>query len=358
MKNLLIFCGTLAIVAWVTIATSNGATVTGTVYDDTNSSGTYNTGEELSGILLQLYEDDGDGVFGTGDVQLGSRFSTGADGVYTFANLDPVRAYFVMQPGQTIGNQSYTSNVGSLLSPSAPLIMIDEFSSRQTVMVTALSTASASVARSTADLIGGERDFYLHHDYGSAESSLRANPYGLNSVLEFDQSAGVSSVATITWDGVDGVADTGVAMGLGGIDLTNGGLNTGIELKMGIDAAGDGDTFKLRLYQGSSDRYSEALAAVPLTNGTATTSIVIPFSAFVGPVTASDVDAIQLELGGQQPSIDMQLDYIGVIGPIISNMGVLSEVIPEPSALKLMAIWAVLGIIGFRRDSWLSRQTE
>lgn len=328
------------------------STITGTVYNDLDQNGFYTPGEEHGDVSVTLFEDDGDGLFSESDLQVGDALVTGSDGVYTFPNLDPDKGYFVIQPSQTAG----TPNVGGLLNPSAPVIVIDDFTSPQSVMVTPHDTAASSAVVSSSNTIGGERDLHLQFQYGVAESTLHSNPYGLNDVLEFDQSAGVSALATVTWDGIDGNATDGISMGLGGIDLTNHGINTGIELRIGIDAAGSGDTLALRIYDDSADNYSEAVTTVPITNGTATTSVIVPFSDFVGNASLTSVDAIQLELGGQQPSIDMQVDYIGVIGPLVSNMQVLSSIIPEPSTLSLMAIWAAFGIIGFRREPWFSRQ--
>lgn len=329
------------------------ATISGTIFDDRNSDGTPSVGEAISGILLQVFEDDGDGVLTAADPQFGEEITTGNDGVYAFANLDPAKGYFVVQPGQVIGDFSYTTTIGELFEPSGPVIMIDQFDTMQEVVATPLS--QTSVASMVSSVLGGERDFLIQHVGGSADSQLRSNPYGLNSVLEFNQSAGVSASVAITWGGVDGVADSGVALGLNDLDLTNGGLNVGIEMAIGVDAAGTGDTFAMRFYEGSKGNFSEAIVSVPTTtNGTATSSVIVPFSAFEGPVSADKVDAIQLLLGGQQTSIDMQLDYIGVIGPHLRNMSV-SAIVPEPSAgklLKFMGIWFVFGALGFRRESW------
>lgn len=344
-----LWCATAALV-WICSQSLLAATITGTVYDDLNLSGSYTAGEEVADIVMQIFEDDGDGVFGLGDLQFGSDLTTGADGAYAFANLDSTKGYYVVQPQQTTAAQSYATNVGLLCVPTRTVLMIDDFRESQSDVVTPLAHFSNSIAMANTDILGGERDAYLQFLTGTADSKLRSNPYGLNDVLEFDQSAGVGSVATLTWDGIDGVADASVALGLGGMDLTNGGYNTGIELSIGIDAAGDGDTFAIRLYEGSSSNYSEAVMPIPVTDGTATGTVIVPFSSFNGPVTAADVDAIQLELGGQSPSIDMQIDFLGIMGPHVKDVPLMRSV-PEPATVRLMLIWAWLGLLGFRRDT-------
>ncbi len=343
-----LWCATAAIV-WLCNQSLHAGSIAGTVYEDTNLNGSYNVGEEVSGILVQLFEDDGDRVFGIGDQQFGSDLTTGSDGIYTFANLDPTKSYYVVQPEQNVGSYTYTTNVEPLSVPEGPVLLIDDFRESQSDVVTPLDLFSSSIATS-ADILGGERDAFLHFLMGTADSKLRSNPYGLSDVLEFDQSAGVGSVAILTWDGIDGVADASAGTGLGGLDLTNGGFNTGIELTLGIDAAGASDTFSLRLYEGSTTNFSEVVMPIPVTDGTATATVVVPFSSFNGPVTAADVDAIQLTLGGQSPSIDMQIDFLGVIGPHVHNVS-LTRSVPEPGTVRLMLIWAGLGLLGFRRDS-------
>ena len=343
-----LWCATAALV-WICSQTLFAATITGTVYDDLDFSGSFNAGEQVGGITVQIFEDNGDGVFGLGDLQFGSDLITGIDGVYSFANLDSTRGYYVVQPGQSVGGDAYEANIGLLCVPSQHALTIDDFVEIQSDRVTPLAPFSSSVALD-ANILGGERDAFLQFLTGTADSTLRSNPFGLDDVLEFDQSAGVATAATLTWDGVDGVADASVGLGLGGLDLTNGGLNTGIELSIGIDAAGAGDTFSLRLYQGSTTNFSQVVLPIPVTDGTATGSVFVPFSAFNGPVTAANVDAIQLDLGGQSPSIDMQLDFIGIVGPQVKDVP-LTRAVPEPTTLKLMLVWAWLGLLGLRRDS-------
>ena len=122
MKKLQYFCATGALaLASFCFQTVLASTITGTAYEDTNTNGVYDLGEELAGITVELYEDNGDGSFDTSDTLVLTETTTGSNGVYTFSNLDSDKGYFLVRPGQVLGNVSYTSSVGSLLKPSAPL---------------------------------------------------------------------------------------------------------------------------------------------------------------------------------------------------------------------------------------------
>jgi hypothetical protein len=121
-------------------------------------------------------------------------------------------------------------------------------------------------------------------------------------------------------------------MGLGGIDLTNGGADTALVLKMGVDLTGTGETAAIRIYEGSAESFSEALVPLPITDGTATSIVVVPFSDFVGGVTPDDVDAIQLIVGGNNRSIDAQFDIIGTVGARTHDFAI----VPEPASIIMI----------------------
>ena len=339
-------CASVALL-WIFSSQVFAANIVGTVYDDLNRDGLFSFNESVSGVTLQLVEDDGDGVFGLGDTALDIAVVTDRNGAYAFRDLDMSRGYFVLQPEQIVGAQMFESSLGQLIVPDGRNIQIDDFSASQIDVVTPLAVASSSIVNTTS-VLGGQRDAFLQLLRGSAESKLRAKPYGLSDVLKFDESAGVSSRAVLTWDGVDDVADASAWTGLSGIDLTQGGLNTGFELAIGADAASDGNTLALRIYRGSSGDFSEATVPVPVTPGTETTRVLVPFDAFVGVVRPTSVDAIQLRFGGQATSVDLQIDYIGVSGPHVQNVS-LTHAVPEPMGWGWWMLFLLLAGLGMRR---------
>ena len=319
--------------------------IQGTAFRDANDDGWLNTGEELPGVSISLYEDDGDGLFGSGDSLVGGSTS-GWNGRYQFNGLNPNKGYFVQQPLQAVDGVTFSESVSPLFHPGEPAIVIDEFNTTQSVMVTPIATTDQSTMASS-HVLGGERDLYLEFASGAADARLRSNPFGLTSVLEFDECAGVVATTTVTWDGLDADASPVPAMGLHGIDLTSGGVNSGLAFNMGVDSAGAGEELRIRIYQGDASRFSEASVPIPVTNGLATTNVELPFSAFVGVVSPTNIDALQLILGGSHPSIDAQIDRIGVFGPVVANFKV--SPVPEPVAGLALAWGAALLMVTRRR---------
>ena len=298
--------------------------VTGRVFVDMDGDAAYTAGEEVEGASVQLFADDGDGVFDTSvDTQVGVDAITDINGDYCFGNLDGNERYFVFQPEQTVSGNLLAEQVSSLINPVSPDILIDDFEDPRNStpgerQVVASSNGSVSDGRTTAltdetHIIGVERDFLAQLVSGVGEFALRIDFDGQDDLLRVATTAAAVGTGTLTWDGQDNDAGT-VSLGLNGRDLTNGGANSGIILQVGIDAAGAGEMLTLRLFQGSDTNVSTAMELLPVTPGGAAESFVfIPFSSFSGPVTPDNVDAIQLQFSGA--AIDGEVEFIGVLGP-------------------------------------------
>lgn len=306
--------------------------VTGTVYLDTDSSGALSPGEAVQGVPVQLYVDNGDGVFDASlDSMVDSTFTSG-DGVYAFAGLDVHTGYFIQQAEYDAGAIVIPASISGMLVPGSFNRLIDDFADQQVTDANPIYPIGQQNLTSPT-VIGGQRDLHLQYLSGPAESTLRANPYGLNHVLEFSQSAGVISIATVTWDGIDADMSTTPSLaglgGLGGLDLTADGSDA-FGFQLGIDAAGAGEQLLIRIYTGPE--VSTAVVDLAVTDGTAKVFQLVPFSTFVGEASFANVDAIQFQFGGTKPSIDAQIGPIGLVGPAIHNIAV---GVPEPSSLCL-----------------------
>ena len=338
---------TLALVAVISAVMSGNASaqlpeVTGTIYYDANLDGAMSGGEQLSGVTVQLFQDDGDNIFNPDVDAIITSSVTNSDGVYSFGGLDVDANYFVFQSAQAVGGMVVDQAVTDLLNNSTMNLLIDDFADQQRVEGNPVQVTNATNLTSTG-VIGGQRDLHVEYLSGPAEAVLYANPFGMSEVLEFNQSANVQAVATVTWDGIDGdMTTTPNAGGLGGLDLTVNGSEAFV-FDLGIDAAGAGDSLTFRIFTGTE--VSTATIEFPQTNGTATVTQVVPFADFIGGADFESVDAIQLELGGDSPSIDAQLGAIGVIGPAVANIAVS---IPEPSS-ALMMTFAAVWLVGARR---------
>ncbi len=294
--------------------------IEGMVYLDTNANTTPDIGEEIAGAAVQLFQDDGDGIFEPGgdDVQVGAEQTTDANGHYVFESLDSVFAYFVVQPCETVDTLSLSEQVSPLIDVSTPNLIIDAFETNQAATADPPAPSSDGSTLGFADeteVIGGERDLFVELESGVGELQLLVNPFNLLEVLQFNASSGVEGSAFITWDGQDADANPTPSMGLGGRDLTQGGINTGFAFMLGIDTAGMGDALTLSLFQGDASNVSSASVEIPVTDGTATAFLFIPFSDFSGPVSPTNVDAIQMTLGmNSVPSADGQVSFVGVLG--------------------------------------------
>jgi hypothetical protein len=304
-------------------------------------------GVAIPGVTVQLYQDDGDGAFDPDiDRQIGSNVLTDADGAYGFDQLDVDAGYFVYRPAQQIQGDSLGADVSGLLSPGVPLLIIDEFDTHQIVHANPMTpSATSAINDPMSSAIGGERDLLVELMSGVGEVSLRSNAFGVE-VLQYDTTSGVTGRGLVTWDGVDFSASETPALGLGNVDLTDGGQATGLLLQLGVDQTGTGESLHFRFFRDSTTEYSEGSVEIPVTGGTATGTAFLPFEGFVGPVTPDDVNAIQMFLGEGSKSIDAQVAWIGTAAPTIHDF----VVVPEPTAAGLTML-ALLLLGGFRRRS-------
>jgi hypothetical protein len=303
-------------------------------------------GGPAAGVTLKLFVDDGDAIFepGAGDSQVGADLMTAADGTYAFGSLDGTGAYFVQRPAQMYGANSLPAEVSGLLLPGEPTLLIDGFDNNQGVKSNPYTPVATSTLNDPlASALGGERDMYVRLESGIGEVELRSNAFGV-AVLQYDSTSGVVGHGIITWDGVDMSASPVPSLGLGNLDLTQGGQNEGIIFSLGIDQAGAGEKLKLRLFGDDASIFSEGIVTIPVTDGTASGTAYLPFSDLVGPVSPSQVNAIQLIVGQGAKSVDSQFDRIGAVGPIVQNF----EVVPEPSSL-LLTLAGLAGVLKMRR---------
>lgn len=348
MKLRILFHRLLALFFSLSLAVSASGQIPslmGTVYHDADNDGMMGGGEGLVGVTVSLFEDDGNGIFDADVDQVITTVVTDADGNYAFGGLDPNSGYFIAQAAHTVGSMNAMASVSSLIEVGefGFNTLIDDFKDQQRLVAHPINSVVASNLTSDG-VLGGQRDLHLEYLSGPAEAVLHSNPFGMSDVLEFNQSAGVQAIATITWDGNDtDMSTTPNPGGLGGFDLTEGGLSQGFAFSFGIDAAGAGENLTLRVFSG--DEVSSVSVALPVTDGTATNFQIVPFDAFLGGADFTNVDAIQLELGGVNPSIDAQIGPFGLVGPTFNNIPV---VIPEPSG-RLIGLVAIACLTGFRK---------
>lgn len=315
--------------------------ISGTVFRDLDASGKPSPGEGISGAVLRLFLDNGDGVFqpDAGDAPVGADVLSAADGTYAFGDLAPMSKYFVQQPAQLLLGVPQPPAISSLLVPAMPIQLIDAFNNSQKVVADPMTPVVTSTLNDPMGLLVGlERDLYVRLLTGVGEVQLRSKAYGVE-VLQYDNSAGVIGRGVVTWDGPDISAGLTPSLGLGNLDLTDGGA-TGILFKLGVDSSGAGDKLGIRLFADSGTEYSEGRLVLPVTDGAATAYAYLPFDDFVGPVSPNRVNAIQMWLGDGRKSVDTQIDSLGAWAPVEQNF----SIVPEPAAATL-ALAGLAGLI-------------
>ena len=192
-----------------------------------------------------------------------------------------------------------------LQSLAAP-ITIDDFDAppvQQHVLLCCSDMADSAVAN--AGSLGGERDI---------ETILLAGTSGVQVVvaddslgtLEHYQSASVTGTTSIVWDGVDNDATTLDPTGLGGVDFTDSGSNTGLLIQV-QSASGTGDL----VFTAYTDGANVSTATLSLSGNTANQSFFIPFSSFTAGADFANIGAFEMFIDGSiSPGFQVTLDKL------------------------------------------------
>ena len=98
------------------LAVTDLAAISGQVFKDVTGDG-LTVGEEVSGAMVRLYRDNGDGVLSSADGAPIQLTTSGANGVYRFENIQ-AGDYLVEQPAQTVGGKSLKGGVSSVIHVS------------------------------------------------------------------------------------------------------------------------------------------------------------------------------------------------------------------------------------------------
>lgn len=300
--------------------------IRGQVYD-------MNSQIALPGTQVRLYVDNGDATFSDADTPLRMAI-TDENGEYEFGDLDPNSSYFVFNGVET----------SDLLFPGQVSRLIDSFDVTQSVTADPVSgSRMGSAVGPESSILGGYRDLYSEILSGTADGKLRVNPYSMNSNLQIDMSAGVVGKAIVTWDGVQG-ASGAIPDGNLDMDFTGGGIYTGISMRLAVDAAGAGQQVELVIHS-TNGGISTAIVEFPVIKSVVPSHVeFVAFEDFVGDADVTDVSAFQLIIDSMSPSLDAQIDVVGLSGPKTVDFAV----IPEPTA-GLLLVAGITMLLGCRR---------
>ena len=300
------------------------AAISGLVYRDVTGNG-YNAGEEVSGAGVQLYRDNGDGLFNAANDTLVNTKSTNSAGNYRFDGLTAGN-YFVQQQAIAVGSKTLPAKTSGMINISAAdaqgtmYTIIDTFDTTQQFARANSQTKANSSSVVAPEALGGHRKLAVTLDQNTGTVALNANdPDSGFAVLDYSSTATANGSRKATWDGGNGAGDTVNASGLGGIDLTKAGANSGLAMIIGADNTG---LITLRLYT-DANNYSTATVVVPNTGGAATSQVYVPFSSFTttsgNGATLTNIGAIQLDVAANSTAADGQIDTIGAIGPTVKS---------------------------------------
>ena len=203
--------------------------------------------------------------------------------------------------------------------------MVDDFTTFQ--FLSQSGVGSTSDVTSGAGIVGTERDMTLTVTAGPGVAQLFAG------TGEFAHScpASVSATSILTWDGIDGTSSLN-PIGLGGVDMTDGGLSAALRLRVSHCDLPANIQFNVYGATGSST----GTISVPPSTGTPI-DYALPYSSFTvisgAGADFANVGAIQMTIAGS-PALDLSLIVIDTIA------------IPEPTTLAAIG---ALSVIALRR---------
>ena len=225
------------------------------------------------------------------------------------------------------------------LSSSAQAILtIDDFDTFSFLTVSGPPAGPMSnfASYTTAQALGGERDAMISRLSSNSGAVSMDISGSVASQLSYASAPFTSGSLFLSYDGVDGVSAFNPT-GLGGIDITQSGSNTGIFLRSTSDL---GAELTFTIYS-TADFVSTVTIPIAADPTFTFTDYFMPFSTFtsigsLGGADFANVGAITLFLDGSTPGTDVSLETV------IAS----ATPVPEPGGRFLVAM---AGFVALRR---------
>ena len=288
-------------------------------------------GTPVVGASVQIFKDDGDAIFepGAGDAQVGTAATTDATGRYLFDRLGD-GDYWVRQPAQTVGvidlglavssliNISHTDSEGILDDTLDPF----DDSPAQSIQAANVVGTIANSAADNLGVIGFERDLIVELTAGAAGEFVQLDSQ--QNRLLITSTTNAQGSFTVVYDGDDDDGDTLNAAGLGGLDLTNGGLATAFKVRIRADQAGA--NLRLRVFTDAT-HFSDSQPlpfSIPGTN--VDTDAIFYFEDFLagtgaaGVANAADVGALQMQVITTTDATNGRVTLLGTFRPTLETL--------------------------------------
>ena len=291
-----------------------------------------NVQQPIPGQVVSLYRDgDADGVFDRDpitDIPLEPLYdtdTTDAAGRYHFANLD-AGTYFVLQPPEPSGNiQPPPDPIFVKVDITAddvdgvkglPVDLFDDGEQYVEARSAGPTTSSGGVSSTTA--VGGYREAIVTAVAGTGGTAIGVDQTD-NNLFTFSEDANLDSTGSVIWDATPGNPATLNPTGLGGVDLTGGGVQNSFLLDI-LDT--DRDSLQtLTVY---TDATHASRLSIPVLDEADFTPRRILFADMkplpgLEPADFQNVGAITLDLVRNEPlkGWDYILFAIETLGPTV-----------------------------------------
>ncbi len=228
----------------------------------------------------------------------------------------------------------------------ASAIIIDSFDHGPVDISANLATPLVQSVVDAPGIIGGQRETTVeyYNPTSTAPDNVRLRvDFADQNNFSHSQDAGVAGISTFTYDGMDGDPNSIDYSGLGGVDLTEGGLADRFIFTVIFADQSVSEVLGLRVYTDAT-HYSERFVsfATPINSPSQINLLFSDFNVGAGAAGAADltnIGAIILAIDGRfENGLDVRLDMLETL------------VIPEPATISLFAlgITAVAGL-GRRR---------